>query len=53
MDMCDAAARAEEAADRGSVAANGKVVDRVGPDRVMVFQEPRLLPWLTVWKSQL
>src|SRR3984885_4598249 len=40
-----------EAADRGSVAVNGKVVDGVGAERVMVFQEPRLLPWLTVRKN--
>ncbi|HEV2098243.1 MAG TPA: ABC transporter ATP-binding protein [Stellaceae bacterium] len=40
-----------EAADRGSVAVNGKVVVGVGSERVMVFQEPRLLPWLTVRKN--
>lgn len=40
-----------EAADRGSVLVNGKPVDGVGSERVMVFQEPRLLPWLTVWKN--
>src|ERR1700742_2078246 len=40
-----------EAADRGSVAVNGKTVDGGGAERVMVFQEPRLLPWLTVRKN--
>jgi sulfonate transport system ATP-binding protein len=40
-----------EAADRGSVAVNGKAVGGVGAERVMVFQEPRLLPWLTVRKN--
>jgi sulfonate transport system ATP-binding protein len=40
-----------EAADRGSVAVNGKAVNGVGTERVMVFQEPRLLPWLTVRKN--
>jgi sulfonate transport system ATP-binding protein len=40
-----------EAADRGRVAVNGKAVDGVGSERVMVFQEPRLLPWLTVRKN--
>jgi sulfonate transport system ATP-binding protein len=40
-----------EAADRGSVAVNGKVVGGVGGERVMVFQEPRLLPWLTVRRN--
>jgi sulfonate transport system ATP-binding protein len=40
-----------EAADRGSVMVNGKAVVGVGAERVMVFQEPRLLPWLTVRKN--
>ncbi|HWB49494.1 MAG TPA: ABC transporter ATP-binding protein [Stellaceae bacterium] len=40
-----------EAADSGSVAVNGKAVEGVGAERVMVFQEPRLLPWLTVRKN--
>jgi sulfonate transport system ATP-binding protein len=40
-----------EAADRGWVAVNGKAVDGVGTERVMVFQEPRLLPWLTVRRN--
>jgi sulfonate transport system ATP-binding protein len=40
-----------ETADEGSVAVNGKAVHGVGVERVMVFQEPRLLPWLTVRKN--
>lgn len=40
-----------ERADRGSVAVAGKYVDGVGTERGMVFQEPRLLPWLTVRKN--
>jgi sulfonate transport system ATP-binding protein len=40
-----------ETADRGLVAVNGKAVGGVGGERVMVFQEPRLLPWLTVRKN--
>jgi sulfonate transport system ATP-binding protein len=40
-----------EKADRGSVAVAGKYVDSVGTERGMVFQEPRLLPWLTVRKN--
>jgi len=40
-----------ETPDRGSVAVNRRVVDGVGAERVMVFQEPRLLPWLTVRKN--
>jgi len=37
-----------EQADSGEVLVNGKRVAGVGPERAMVFQEPRLLPWLTV-----
>ncbi|HEX3864957.1 MAG TPA: ABC transporter ATP-binding protein [Stellaceae bacterium] len=40
-----------EAADHGAVAVNGKAVGGVGGERIMIFQEPRLLPWLTVWKN--
>ena len=40
-----------ETADAGSVAVGGRYVDGVGTDRGMVFQEPRLLPWLTVRKN--
>lgn len=37
-----------ETADAGSVTVNGERVSGVSGDRGMVFQEPRLLPWLTV-----
>ncbi len=40
-----------EAADAGSVTLGGREVHGVGGERGMVFQEPRLLPWLTVWKN--
>jgi sulfonate transport system ATP-binding protein len=40
-----------DVADAGSVALGGKLVDGVGAERGMVFQEPRLLPWLTVRKN--
>jgi len=40
-----------EAADVGSVAVGGRRVDGVGTERGMVFQEPRLLPWLSVRKN--
>jgi sulfonate transport system ATP-binding protein len=40
-----------EIPERGFVTVNGRVVDGVGAERVMVFQEPRLLPWLTVRKN--
>jgi sulfonate transport system ATP-binding protein len=40
-----------ETADAGSVAVSGRFVHGVGDERGMVFQEPRLLPWLTVAKN--
>ena len=35
----------------GTVAANGKVVNKPGPDRGIVFQNYSLLPWLTVYRN--
>ncbi|MDB5523757.1 MAG: transporter related, partial [Rhizobium sp.] len=37
-----------EDADRGDVLIDGKPVHGVGTERAVIFQEPRLLPWLTV-----
>ncbi|MRX33124.1 ABC transporter ATP-binding protein [Aminobacter sp. MDW-2] len=37
-----------EVADGGRVAIDGEPVHGVGSDRAVIFQEPRLLPWLTV-----
>jgi ABC-type nitrate/sulfonate/bicarbonate transport system ATPase subunit len=34
--------------DSGTPSVGGKRISGVGPERGMVFQEPRLLPWLTV-----
>jgi len=34
--------------DRGRVLCDGAPVERAGPDRLVIFQEPSLLPWLTV-----
>ena len=36
-----------EAPDSGQIQAGGRVVSGTGLDRGLVFQEPRLLPWLT------
>jgi len=37
-----------EKPDRGTVHVDGAAVARPGPDRAVVFQEPGLMPWLTV-----
>ncbi|MBZ9880983.1 ABC transporter ATP-binding protein [Mesorhizobium sp. CA10] len=37
-----------ERADGGAVAIDGKRIEGVGEERAVIFQEPRLLPWLTV-----
>ncbi len=37
-----------EEADSGEVLIEGKVIRGVGTERAVIFQEPRLLPWLTV-----
>jgi sulfonate transport system ATP-binding protein len=37
-----------ETADGGGVEIDGRTVTGVGTDRAVIFQEPRLLPWLTV-----
>ena len=37
-----------ESANNGTVAIDGRKVDGVGEERAVIFQEPRLLPWLTV-----
>lgn len=34
--------------DRGTVSMGGKAVTRPGPDRLLVFQETALWPWMTV-----
>lgn len=40
-----------EKADQGSISVNGKKVTKPGPDRVVVFQEDGLFPWLTVLEN--
>ncbi|NLJ18999.1 ABC transporter ATP-binding protein [Globicatella sulfidifaciens] len=40
-----------EQTDTGSIYVNGKKVTKPGPDRVVVFQEDGLFPWLTVLEN--
>lgn len=37
-----------ESANQGAVRLQGKLVERPGPERSMVFQQSALMPWLTV-----
>ncbi|EKW1652587.1 TPA: ABC transporter ATP-binding protein [Klebsiella oxytoca] len=37
--------------DKGHVQIDGKIVKGVGVERAVIFQEPRLLPWLTVLEN--
>jgi len=37
-----------EQADSGDVLIDGNAINGVGSERAVIFQEPRLLPWLTV-----
>ena len=40
-----------DSADGGDVLIDGKPIKGVGTERAVVFQEPRLLPWLTVLEN--
>ena len=35
----------------GSISADGSLIDRPDPSRILVFQDPTLFPWATVWKN--
>lgn len=37
--------------DQGQILADGKPVDKPGTERVIIFQEPALFPWLTAIKN--
>lgn len=35
----------------GSITADGSLIDRPDPSRILVFQDPTLFPWATVWNN--
>jgi ABC-type nitrate/sulfonate/bicarbonate transport system ATPase subunit len=35
----------------GSTRADGVIIDRPDPSRILVFQDPMLFPWASVWKN--
>jgi ABC-type nitrate/sulfonate/bicarbonate transport system ATPase subunit len=40
-----------EQPSKGAIAADGVTVDRPDPSRILVFQDPTLFPWATVWNN--
>jgi ABC-type nitrate/sulfonate/bicarbonate transport system ATPase subunit len=35
----------------GSIRADGAIIDRPDPSRILVFQDPTLFPWASVWRN--
>jgi ABC-type nitrate/sulfonate/bicarbonate transport system ATPase subunit len=40
-----------EQPSKDSIAADSVTIDRPGPSRILVFQDPTLFPWATVWNN--
>jgi len=40
-----------EAPTEGSITADGAPIEKPDPSRILVFQDPTLFPWATVWKN--
>jgi ABC-type nitrate/sulfonate/bicarbonate transport system ATPase subunit len=40
-----------EAPSKGSILADGTSIEGPDPSRILVFQDPTLFPWATVWKN--
>jgi ABC-type nitrate/sulfonate/bicarbonate transport system ATPase subunit len=40
-----------EAPTKGSILADGASIERPDPSRILVFQDPTLFPWSTVWNN--
>jgi ABC-type nitrate/sulfonate/bicarbonate transport system ATPase subunit len=40
-----------EAPSKGTILADGTQIERPDPSRILVFQDPTLFPWATIWKN--
>src|SRR5438105_1708551 len=40
-----------EAPTEGSILVGGEPISKPDPSRMLVFQDPTLFPWLTVWRN--
>jgi sulfonate transport system ATP-binding protein len=40
-----------EQPSQGAITADGEVIDRPDPSRILMFQDPTLFPWTTVWRN--
>ena len=40
-----------EVPSKGSILADGAPIERPDPSRILVFQDPTLFPWATIWKN--
>jgi ABC-type nitrate/sulfonate/bicarbonate transport system ATPase subunit len=40
-----------EAPSSGAIEADGEIIETPDPSRILVFQDPTLFPWTTVWKN--
>ena len=40
-----------EQPSQGAILADGEVIDRPDPSRILMFQDPTLFPWTNVWRN--
>jgi ABC-type nitrate/sulfonate/bicarbonate transport system ATPase subunit len=40
-----------ETPTQGEISADGRVIEAPDPSRILVFQDPTLFPWATVWRN--
>ena len=51
VDACCGWSPVSSSRPRGSISAEGSPIDRPDPSRILVFQDPTLFPWATVWNN--